>query len=650
MIKPGACHRLIRPFVLGAVLSTSALAAPPDNPLLDRLVRVPGQMQVLQTSSHNRMGRNGDAELPLYKDSHGDDVVFDAAGPGCVRSMWGTAFPGTAVFKFYFDGESKPRYQVGEIDFYSGKLAEFPPPLNSYEERGQYEGLQKAGNSFVPIPFAKSLKITIANKSSFYHVLYELYPQGTPIKTFTGQEDRSALLDSFAPASGAATSQPGHEIVKAGSEQTAPGAEVVLLERKDAAGVIREMVLEADGAVEFFKGTELLMRWDNHAFNDVRAPAGMFFGCADHAADVTSLPVAVRKLDGGRVELRCRFPMPFWHHARVVWRNRSGKALGPLKAALTVGPNTIPEDRGTYFTTLYHQGQTTYHRDWPLFDSPGSGWFVGVVQSMYQEHYCEGNEHFTIDGAVSPQINGTGTEDYYLGCFWPNTVYSSPFAMSAINILTVGGSFDGAYTVPASYSRFHLEAPIPFFRSIDARIQHGGMSDIRSNYRSLAFCYLRPRTALRECDFIDVGNPGSEKAHEYMAAQSELTGMLSARPEGQYFEIADSEDGRRHAGGEITFTVAIDPKNNGVRLRRRLDQSGPPQAADVYVDGQYAGRWLHACPNAHLRWYDSDFDIRPDHTRGKSNLSVKLTVAAGAELGPFTDFNYRAYCFEPQGD
>jgi hypothetical protein len=96
-------------------------------------------------------------------------------------------------------------------------------------------------------------------------------------------------------------------------------------------------------------------------------------------------------------------------------------------------PSLIPQFRfrGLYFTTLYHKGETTYGRDWPLYDSPGTGWFVGVVQSMQYEHYCEGNEHFYIDGAISPQINGTGSEDYYLGCFWPNRQYSSPFASCA---------------------------------------------------------------------------------------------------------------------------------------------------------------------------------------------------------------------------
>jgi len=64
---------------------------------LEKLVRIPSQPTVLEVSSHNKRGVNGDADWPLYKDARGDDVIFDAAGPGCIKSMWGTAFDPNAV-------------------------------------------------------------------------------------------------------------------------------------------------------------------------------------------------------------------------------------------------------------------------------------------------------------------------------------------------------------------------------------------------------------------------------------------------------------------------------------------------------------------------------------------------------------------------
>ena len=95
----------------------------------------------------------------------------------------------------------------------------------------------------------------------------------------------------------------------------------------------------------------------------------------------------------------------------------------------------------------------------------------------------------------------------------------------------------------------------------------------------------------------------------------------------------------------MSFRVSIDPENQGVRLRRRLDQESPRQMARVTIDGKFAGDWTHGYHNEHLRWYDLDFDIHPDLTRGKSSIDVKLEVVTGEGRGDFTDFRYEVYSF-----
>jgi len=205
------------------------------------------------------------------------------------------------------------------------------------------------------------------------------------------------------------------------------------------------------------------------------------------------------------------------------------RAVGPVRAEIRLASQVFPPDGAGYFTTCFHRGTTTYGRDWLFLESPGTGWFLGAVQSMQGEHYCEGDEHFYLDGAVSPQIHGTGSEDYYLGCFWPNLNYNSPFANCVGDIQEEGGgTFEGSYAVPSCYSRFHLEAPIPFFNRIDARIQHGGFDTISSRYASLAFSYLRGRPALVQTDSIDIGSPAGEAAHGYKADSSRPYGPIAA--------------------------------------------------------------------------------------------------------------------------
>jgi len=619
----------------------------PSYALFERLMQVPGQIAVRQFSSHNKKGMNSDENWPVYTDPNGDEVIFDATGPGCIRSMWATYLDSSAIVKFYFDGEKKPRYSMNYIDFYKGENEGFPTPLISFEKRGTCCIEEpNAGNNFIPIPYEKSLKIAIQGLSRFFHIIYEEYPYKTPIKTFSGAEDLSALEDCFKRFGDAPLDSEGLDVYETTQEEIAPLQAIPLLNLENTAGIIREIDIEADGSVEFFREARIRMRWDGHSRRDVLAPIGIFFGSAVEADDMRSLPLRVEKLESGRVRLRCYFPMPFWEKAEIDLVNLSRQHKGPLNVKIYVSPNPLEKSTGTYFTTLYHEGETVYGHDWLLFEGSGSGWFVGVVQSMQYEHYCEGDERFYIDGAISPQINGTGTEDYYLACFWSNVDFDMPFGCVVGDILKKGGGdWRGTYYVPSCYSRFHLEAPIPFHSSINARIQHGGLSNIRSDYRSLAFCYLNKQEMIRQTDFIDVGNAASEKAHAYRATNQGDIRSLEAFPEGEYFETLVRDDGRYHQKGAITFKVAIDPENQGVRLRRRIDQSIPCQKAQVYVDGKYAGCWYYGYQNEYLRWFDLDFAIHPDLTRGKNVLEVKLVLEPGEGVDTFTDFWYGVYCY-----
>jgi D-arabinan exo alpha-(1,3)/(1,5)-arabinofuranosidase (non-reducing end) len=656
MIRTGIVSSL---FLCAAGLTAAAAgpeasAARPAAVLFDKLIRVPPQVLVLQSSSVNKKGENGDANWPLYKDARGDDVIFDAAGPGCVKSLWGTAFDPAAVVQFYFDGETEPRLRVPILDLYKGLHPLFPAPLVSYEKRGHWGGEPFAGNSFVPIPFAGSLKISVKGESRFFHVIYERSPfAGAAAAAFSGREpDRAALLDAFEhngePILPAASGE--RRIVSVDPKELAaiePGGTVSLLKLAGTAGIVREIVLEADGSDEAFRGTFLRMRWDGHPRWDVQAPAGLLFGSAVRADDLRALPVRVEPLPDGRVRLSCFFPMPFWESAEIEWTNATVRPMAGLRARITIDGNPVPRREGTYFTTMYHAGETVYGHDWLLFEGRGAGWYVGTVQSMRLSHYCEGNEHITLDGAVSPQFNGTGTEDYYLACFWPNADFDSPFACVAGDIMREGGgSMEGAYHVPASYARYHLEAPLPFRTSIDARIQHGGRSDVRSEYRSLGIAYLQKDERLVQTDFLDVGRPENEKAHGYRVSEGGAPVVLRAFPEGGSFEVPSTDEGRYHGGGTIRFRAAIDPANAGVRLRRLFDQQGPRQAARVMIDGAFAGTWLDAKGNEFLRWAESDFDIAPRLTAGKRAVTIELVVETGDGRSPFSDFNYKVYCLK----
>ena len=633
------CQVLLLFLPVGSCLWMSlppAFADAPCAPMtLDQLPLLPRDVSVHEFSSHNKQGVNGDAEWFLYKDANGDSVVFDAAGPGCVRSIWQTCFPPEQIIKFYFDGESKPRYAIPAIDFYRGKHPDFPAPLNSYEKLGYYIEEAYAGNCFTPIPFAKSLKIAFQGPCSFNHFIYERYPFGTPVTTFTGKEDREHLLKAFAQKGEELDPPADARVILSTAKELKPNERLDIYHSADA-GTIARLVIEGESSEEFLRQVEIEMRWDESPRPDVLAPLGMFFGPAVRPEEVRSLPTKVELLPAGRIRLTCYFRMPFWRGADISLLNRASanaKTFGPLSVSVSLQPQHYAENETGYFCALYRDGRTEMARDWLFFDAAGTGRFVGVVQTMLGSHYCEGNEHFSVDGASMPQINGTGTEDYYLACLWPNPNYNMPFAGCVGDIKKIPGT--------ACYYRFHLEAPIPFYGSLDARIQHGGMSDIVSHYQSLGFCYLRKRPVLRQTDFLDVANEAGERAHGYRATHSKLTDELEAGAAGTMVR----DRGRTHDGGEITFTAVIDADNHGARLRHRLDQGTPRQAADVYVNEQFAGTWYHPDRNPYLRWFDSEYDLPADLTRGKSELKIRLAVKEGEGYGPFTDFRYEVLTF-----
>ncbi len=105
----------------------------------------------------------------------------------------------------------------------------------------------------------------------------------------------------------------------------------------------------------------------------------------------------------------------------------------------------------------------------------------------------------------------------------------------------------------------------------------------------------------------------------------------------------------------------IDSNNDGVVLRRRLDQATFEQQAQVLVDGVPAGTWMTpantsasgatAKYDTTKRWADSDFQIAGSLTKGKSQLSIELEVLkpafvpAGLADG-WTDFRYTVFSID----
>lgn len=101
--------------------------------------------------------------------------------------------------------------------------------------------------------------------------------------------------------------------------------------------------------------------------------------------------------------------------------------------------------------------------------------------------YLEGNDQAFIDDSPTPQINGTGTEDFYQGGWYFNKgAFSDPLTGNPTNLST-GPCADGC----TSAYRLMLADAVPFSSSLRFGIQHGPVNTTPTTYSSTAYWYGR---------------------------------------------------------------------------------------------------------------------------------------------------------------
>jgi hypothetical protein len=88
-----------------------------------------------------------------------------------------------------------------------------------------------------------------------------------------------------------------------------------------------------------------------------------------------------------------------------------------------------------------------------------------------------------VDGEKLASINGTGSEDYFLGAW---DFGGKPFSYQLFGAPAVGPEKKGSKW---SLYRFHLDSPITFTKSLRATIEHGAANDRADNFYSVAYWY-----------------------------------------------------------------------------------------------------------------------------------------------------------------
>ncbi len=286
----------------------------------------------------------------------------------------------------------------------------------------------------------------------------------------------------------------------------APGATYTVLDT-DGPGTISHIWFTInDREAYHLKRIVLRIYWDGEATPSVETPIGDFFGLGlgtYHNWQSEMLSV------GSIKALNSYFPMPYRKHARITVTNEGKEPIDSLyyNVDYRTESHQLPEDT-LYFHAQYRQAQPNHGwtNDWPnnyvpltnnkanldgkdnyvWLDAKGHGQYVGVTMSVLQNQdgwWGEGDDMFFIDGAKLPSINGTGSEDYFLGAW---DFGGKSFSYQLYGAPVVGEELAGARS---SVYRFHFDAPIPFTKSIKATIEHGHANHRSDNYYSVAYWY-----------------------------------------------------------------------------------------------------------------------------------------------------------------
>lgn len=470
----------------GEPVTVAALAARLADPLeLARLDRPDTRLH----STWDRTGGNNDYSA-FVRDSRtpGWKVVADLKGPGYVSRLWFTGGKGESIpqlFRFYFDGEETPRFAGDFRTLFNGRTAPFLAPLAEWQNFCWY--------SFVPLPYAKSLRIECegggAGDKIYYHVSESPLPRGTPVETFTWplpERDVAALerLRAVWAANRLPAAGELQEFTLSDWKQGLTLAGPAVIRRLEFAPDWAKIPAEARDAA--LRDWMVSIRYDGGTNDSVKVPLGDLCGMPWRRVRAHSLYFGMES-----DALFCAFPMPFAQAAEIrleagrvaavpvtirAWvEQRAEPALGALGYFHAGWRRTTPQDAG---------------RPHPILRVKGRGKFVGCLLSVAgldgSYWVLEGDETIRKDDEKTPGWLGTGLEDYFNGGWYYQNVVAGP----------THGLFVKEPFRTVQY-RVHAMDPTRFDESLDMFFERGPDQDAsRAYFESVGWTYLdRPQAA-----------------------------------------------------------------------------------------------------------------------------------------------------------
>jgi hypothetical protein len=450
-----------------------------------------------------------------------------------------------------------------------------------------------------------------------------------------------------------------------------------------------------------FENIHLRVTWDGRRNPSIDAPMALFYGAGtlynrdNREYLVKAFPVSIRFTDD-RIYMDCYFPMPFFRSMRIDLMG-GDRAINGIKWSVRYVRLSEPANQLSYFHAAYRDfPQPTPGEDLLPLDTrnaEGGGDWSGqlVGTSFIFSHNAnlqtlEGDPRFFFDDSLTPQAQGTGTEEWGGGGdYWGGLNMTLPFVGHPVGARSPQSAVNREDRIESAY-RFLLADLMPFGKNAVIRLEHGGINESTEHYETVTYWYGLPSPSLVQTDTLQIGDAASEKKHDYSSPQASAPYTITSRYEwgvdmlgGKEIYPAGTDRGRT-TKGMSEFQLRLRQDNLGVLLRRKLDYSFPNQRAEVYVADQSKSNWKlagiwylagsntcvysnpkeelgatqHLVETSNRRFRDDEFLISRELTRGRKAIWIRLKFTpVGRPLFPghplaeegWSEIKYTVYCF-----
>ncbi len=555
-----------------------------------------------QASSFDRTGGNDDGfsgRFATVDPKTSETILLDAAGPGCVHRIWSANPQQDTTLEFFLDGESAPRFSCPFPALFDGSR---PPLVKPFAERASGGSI-----SYLPIPFAKSIRIVAKGPVYFFQVDWGRYPDGTAIASFDPAHVDVTARAPTPPSAPAPLPCMKSFITANGRPIQTLVAVTFPLDLGNGNGIAAEV--KGPGAVTTLRATiasddpavarRMLLRVFCDGAKDpcVEAPLADFCGGGYAGAAITSL--AFEQSGGSFVS---RFVMPFAESLRAELIDFDPDHRVRADLALDGVACDVAEFGGLRFHARWRRALTKRGAFHEILKTEGRGHFVGCALTMSsprQIFFLEGDEQALVDGRAPDEWTGTGTEDYF-NCGWY-------FNEGTLSRNWHGLSHKDEANGEISAFRLHVADAIPFTKSFEFRIEHGGQNDQPGvEYASIAWWYAT-LDSTHDFERVDgtklspprrmLGMPENALALDRLRIEPELPRetLSDLTPDFGGPEYASLDAAHRSA--TIRFPIEIADRMNlrlvagksagGVRIIARVDDGAPTPIA---IDGD--ALWL----------------------------------------------------------